>query len=332
MLLLILSLLLAAAPVAAAPPTAAPETLRVAPESLKVALAAADTLPMHLAPDGQAAATGSGPERLIEPAGVAADAFGRVYVSDAGLHRLVRYDARGAWMDEAGALGNDPGMLRRPGSVAALGSFGVAVLDRENRRIVSYDLNGRLAGTLVDLDDRALSDRLGHVDPVSLAADKGGAMVLADADRDRLLVFDFSGRLIRELGGFGPRPGSFRGISGVAITPRGELVTVERVNARVQRLEAGGRAIASWPLDVGAGRGGLSVAVDDSARIAVADEPTGRLWVFDRSGRVLATARGLAAPRALAFNHAGALLVAEARAGRVSRYALVPTGAGARSR
>jgi len=316
----------------AAVPGATPETLRVAPESLRVALAAGDTLPMRLMPDGQAAASGSGPERLIEPAGVAADAFGRVYVSDAGLHRLVRYDARGTWMDEAGALGSDPGMLRRPGSVAALGSFGVAVLDRENRRIVSYDLNGRLAGTLVDLDDRAFADRVGRVDPICLAADKGGAMVLADADRDRLLVFDFSGRFIRELGGFGPRPGSFRGLSGVAITPRGELVTVERVNARVQRLEAGGRAIASWPLDIGAGRGGLSVAADDSARIAVADEPTGRLWVFDRNGRVLATAKGLAGPRALAFNHAGALLVAEARAGRVSRFALVPTGAGARGK
>jgi DNA-binding beta-propeller fold protein YncE len=287
---------------------------------------------MRLRPDGQAAVSGSGPERLIEPAGVAADAFGRVYVSDAGLHRLVRYDARGTWMDEAGALGSDPGMLRRPGSVAALGSFGVAVLDRENRRIVSYDLNGRLAGTLVDLDDRAFADRVGRVDPVCLAADKGGAMVLADADRDRLLVFDFSGRFIRELGGFGPRPGSFRGLSGVAVTPKGELVAVERVNARVQRLEAGGRAIASWPLDIGAGRGGLAVAVDDSARIAVADEPTGRLWVFDRNGRVLATANGLAGPRALAFSHAGALLVAEARAGRVSRYALVPAGAGARSK
>ena len=58
-----------------------------------------------------------------------------------------------------------------------------------------------------------------------------------------------------------------------------------------------------------------------SARVAIADEASGRLWIFDPDGRRLGALAGLAGPRALAFA-GGSLLVAEARAGRVVRIAL----------
>jgi len=286
--------------------------------------AVGDSLPLVLRPAGVVATSAAGRGQVIEPSGVATDAFGRVYVSDAALHRLQRFDARGLWLGEAGVLGSGPGELRRPGAVALLGTLSVAVLDRENRRIVTYDLFGRLIGVLVDLLDDALASEVGRIDPSALAADRGGALYLVDADRDRLLVFDFSGRFLRSVGGFGARPGSFRGLAGVATTPRGELVTAERANRRVQRLDAGGRVVATWPLVVRPGGAALPVAVDDSSRVAVADEAGGRLWVFDGRGRPLAALAGLDGPRALAFAPDGTLLVAEASAGRVSRLKLVP--------
>jgi sugar lactone lactonase YvrE len=124
------------------------------------------------------------------------------------------------------------------------------------------------------------------------------------------------------IGGLGTRPGSFRGLRGLAVSPRGELVCTERGNARVQRLTAGGRALASWPIDVKPGRALLPAAIDDSARVAVADEATGRLWMFDARGGLLARTEGLAGPRALAFASDGTLLVAEARGGIVRRWRL----------
>jgi sugar lactone lactonase YvrE len=294
---------------------------RTGPDSAAVPAdtAAADTLPLRLARTA-AVAPGEGVAGLVEPAGVAVDAFGRIYVTDAGLNRVQRYDAAGVWLGGAGTLGSDPGQLRRPGAVGALGNFGVAVLDRENRRVVSYDLQGRLLGTLIDLGAPPLSDDLGYVDPVALACDRGGAVVIADADRDRLLTFDFSGRYLRAIGGFGGHGASFRSLSGIACGPHGELVTSDRAHRRVQRLDAGGRVLGGWALAAGAGRGALPVAVDDAGRVAVADEITGRLWLFDAGGRLLARAEGCAAPRALAFAPDGTLLVAESRAARVSRW------------
>ncbi|MEO5880476.1 MAG: NHL repeat-containing protein [Candidatus Eisenbacteria bacterium] len=260
--------------------------------------------------------------RLVEPAGLAIDAFGRFVVSDAAAHRVLRYDKDGSWLGQEGALGSDPGQLRRPTAVATLGSLGVAVLDSENRRVISYDLQGRRIGVLVDLKAAALLAVTGRIDAITLAADRGGALFVADAARDRILVFDFSGRFLRELGGYGTRSGAFRGLSGLATTPRGELAACERGGRRVQQLDAGGRVVRSWPLPVAPGRAPLAVAADDSARVAVADGVSGGLWIFDRLGRLWAARYDLDEPRALAFAPDGTLLVVEAATGRVRRFSL----------
>jgi sugar lactone lactonase YvrE len=264
---------------------------------------------------------------VVDPAGVATDAFGRVWISDAQLHRIQRFDRDGRWLGEAGALGSDVGQLRRPGSVAPLGAANMAVLDRENRRVLVYDLFGRLQGVRLDLAAEALESQTGRIDPGVLATDRGGALVITDPARERLLVFDTSGNLVRTLGGFGARVGFFRGLRGVAAAPRGELVVTERLNARVQRLDAGGRPVGSWPLSIDArASGALPIALDERGRVAVADETAGRLWLFDARGRRLAQEEGLSRPRALAFAPDGTLLVVEGNPARLRRFELAAPG------
>ncbi|HTK31596.1 MAG TPA: NHL repeat-containing protein [Candidatus Saccharimonadaceae bacterium] len=319
-MLVLLTVALAAAWAA---PAAGRDSTAARPDSAVVA-----ALPFRLALRDTAAISRPNGAELGEPSGLVVDAFGRLFVCDAALNRVQRYDGQGRWLGSSGTLGNDPTQLRRPGGLGLLGALRLAVLDCENRRVVAYDLFGKLDGVWADFTTRDLEDAIGRVDPIALASDRGGAVVVADRERDRLLAFDFSGRFQREIGGYGARPGSFRGLAGVAFAPHGELVTAERVGARVQRLDAGGRVVASWPLHVGPGRGALAIAVDDSSRIAIADEQSGRVTVFDRTGRVLAERDDFAAPRALAFGPDGALLVAEAGAARVRRFTLEPAAAG----
>ena len=276
--------------------------------------------PFRLVPETTLAARTGTAAVVEQPAGIAVDAFGRVVVSDAALHRIQQIEPGGAPRWQAGTLGSDAGEMRRPTSVAPLGTLELAVLDVENRRVVAYDLFGRLQNVRVDLAALEQNDPVGRIDPIAMASDRGGALMLADAERDRLLAFDFAGRLIGTVGGIGTKPGSFRGLRGLAVTPRGELVTAERGNARVQRLTSGGRALESWPIAVAPGRARLAVAADDSGRVAVADEITGRLWLFARGGAVLARLEGLEGPSALAFSGGRELLVAEARGGRVRRF------------
>ena len=275
--------------------------------------------------------------------GLACDAFGRVWLSDVSGHRIVRLDEAGAVVDQTGALGSDPGQFRRPGSLAMAGALGVAVLDVENRRVTLYDHHLRLLGAAVDLAAAALEDRIGRVTPVGLAADRGGALVVADAERDRLLVFDFAGTYQHELGGFGSRAGGFSGLAGVAAAGRGMLVTIERPRARprkgaaadslvgrsrVQWLDAAGRIVLSawtpaWA--AGAGETALALAVDDSGRVAIAGERSGEWCLLAADGRVLARRSGFAAPTAIAFAPDGRVLVAESGAARIVRLDARPT-------
>jgi len=328
--LALLLLLPEAAPAGSARAARASESKEASSADSSRAGAETDSLPLVLGNPVMLARNAAGPGRVVEPSGVAVDAFGRVYVSDAALHRLQRYDARGAWLGESGGLGSDPGQMRHPDAVTTLGTLSVAVLDEGNRRVLSYDLFGRLQSTLISFDD--LEDELGRLDPADLAADRGGAVYVADAERERLLVFDFSGRYLRTLGGLGNKPGAFRGLAGVGVSRRAEIVTAERANARVQRLDAGGRVLAAWPIPATGSWGRLPVAVDDSGRVAVADEASGNLWVFDAGGHLVASLRGLEGPRSLAFARDGTLLVAEAASGRVRRFSLEgnPRGGAAR--
>ena len=317
---------------AAGAPTAA--------DSLAGVLAPADSLQLR----ERGAYTGDAARPLAEPSGVLCDAFGRVWVSDAALHKLRRWDANGQPLDEAGALGSEPGQFRRPGALVRMGSLGVAVLDVDNRRVSAYDHHLRLLGAAVDLADPALEERIGRVTPVSLASDRGGAFYVADAERDRILVFDYAGTFQRELGGFGGHAGGFSGLMAIATGAHGNLITAERprgrarkpsagdstlARVRVQWLDAGGRVMASvwtpaWA--AGAGETAMSLAVDDAGRVALAGERSGELVVLSPTGARLARLGGLASPRALAFTADGALLVAEAGAARVRRLVLEPAG------
>jgi hypothetical protein len=279
---------------------------------------------------------------LVEPDGVLSDAFGHIWVSDASLHKLRRWRADGVPLDETGALGSDPTEFRRPGALARVGALGVAVLDLENRRVTTYDYNLRLLSIAVDLAAADLEARVGTVRPLSLASDRGGALYVVDAERDRILVFDYAGAFQREIGGYGGRSGGFNGLTGVAVSARGRLITVERprprskrvdpsdstiARARIQWLEAGGRLITSvWspPLAAGASELSVAIATDAIGRVAIAAERSGEVCVLSPDGAPIARLTGLASPRALAFADDGTLLVAVTGAARVRRWTLEP--------
>lgn len=281
---------------------------------------------------------------LRRPAGVAVDAFGRITVADEERHTLERFAPDGRWLESTGALGSEPGRFRRPGSLAALGSLGIAVHDRDNRRIVAYDQHLRRIGIVADFTSESFTARFGRVDPVAMTADAGGAVLVADADRDRLLAFDFAGAFVREIGGFGGRSGAFQGLAALTAGARGGFVTLESgsrpkraragapaaapARARIQWFDAGGSVLGSAWLDWASAesREG-AIAVDAAGRIAVANAVTGEVRLLSPEGRTLAIVQALARPSALAFGADGALWVAETAAARVRSFTLAPASA-----
>lgn len=283
-----------------------------------------DTLPFELRRAGGFERLSADPSRPVEPAGLTFDSFGRVYVSDAALRRLVRFAADGHVLGETGALGDGAGGLRRPGAVATAGVLQVVLLDEENHRIVTYDLLGHVQGQGIDLDAALEAGNAAPARPVGLASDRSGALYVADADGDRILVFDLAGNLTRELAGPGERGPALRGVAGVAVSRRGDVFVSEHVPGRIVRLDPTGARRASWLLPDSTGAERLPLAVDDSLRVACADPAHARVWVFDAQGRPLAKAEHVEGVSALAFARDGALWIAERGTRRLARYTLVP--------
>jgi DNA-binding beta-propeller fold protein YncE len=302
---------------------------------LLLVLAAAAT-PVAARPDSLRAAMPGDTltERLRRPVGLAVDPLGQLWVSDDERHALSRFSAAGRWLDETGALGSEPGRFRRPGAVTALGALGVAVLDRENLRVVAYDSHARLLGVLVDWRASESEQRLGRVDPVTMAADQGGALLVGDRDRERLLEYDFRGVLLGERGGLGAAPGAIEGIAALAAGPGGMRVVLERgrrprrrepgstpaATSRVQWWDATGQVLRTATLPwARPDDGDLAVAVSPAGETAVANAASGEVVVFGTDGSERLRIAGCARPVALAFAGDGDLWVAEADAARVRR-------------
>eukprot|EP00095_Tigriopus_kingsejongensis_P011158 maker-scaffold259_size234575-snap-gene-1.18 protein:Tk11158 transcript:maker-scaffold259_size234575-snap-gene-1.18-mRNA-1 annotation:"tripartite motif-containing protein 3" len=95
------------------------------------------------------------------------------------------------------------------------------------------------------------------VEPVDLAVDGEGHILVADTGVGSVLVFDYSGELLRSIGSKGSGKGQFKDISAVCIAPSGEIVVAD---SRIQVFTPDGKFQREiYPQGKGKGRyGGLT--------------------------------------------------------------------------
>ena len=155
------------------------------------------------------------------------------------------------------------------------------------------------------------------VDKVLAAAiTPGGAVLVSDEEREKVLRFDGKGQL---LGSFPPNDAAKRKVTRILVDGEGAILMLDREEKTVRVWDEAGKPLRS------VGPAGLKkpvdVAVDPFRNLYVADEELGVL-VFDPQGRPLATlsAPELRRPRALTLDPAGAVLVYDDRAERVLRF------------
>ncbi|MEM8709577.1 MAG: NHL repeat-containing protein [Planctomycetota bacterium] len=234
-------------------------------------------------------------------------------------HRAQAHDLRGEQpikISELFGFGERLGMLRTPVGVY-LGSEGTDLLitDRGNRRLTRASLdvtpdqpieqNPELETVLDALDLESFGIDPGDVTRVHAAGQEGpGLIAIVDHASDKVALFNDGLELVGRIGGSDADP--IVGISGVAATPGGTLLVLDRFGA------------------------GSPEGSDESADPkGVADARGGRVLELSLEGEVLSSFGGgtLVDPAAVVA-HGDRAWVADAARDRIEIYRRQPSGAG----
>lgn len=255
---------------------------------------------------------------FVEPAGIALNSKGHIYVFHRGKHPLMEFDASGKFLRSiADDLFVSPHMVRIDAEdniwTTDVGSHVVLELSPEGRVLLAL---GRM---------RIPGDDVLHFNqPTDVAWDREGNIYVTDGyGNSRVLKFDKFGRVLLGWGMKGTGPGQFDTPHAIVID--GDQVYIgDRENARIQIFDTSGHFLREWKLGHPYG---LLLTADHF--IFMADAEAGRILKIDRSGKVVGIFQGPQPgqgphfdPHQIAIDKDASLFSAEVLGWRAEKYRL----------
>ena len=220
-------------------------------------------------------------EHLVEPAGIAVNSKGHIYVFHRGKHPLMEFDSSGKFLRSiADELFVTAHMVRVDSEdniwTADIGSHVVLKLSPEGRVLLTL---GRM---------RIPGDDVLHFNqPTDVAWDRDGNIYVTDGyGNSRVLKFDKYGRPLLGWGMKGSGPGQFDTPHTIVID--GDLVYVgDRENARIQIFDRNGGFLRQRSLGHPFG-----LVITPDHVLYMGDAIAGRILKIDPQGRVLGSFTG----------------------------------------
>ena len=136
---------------------------------------------------------GDSPHQMMQPAGIATDDSGNIYVSSD--HKLQKFTSTGELIKCVGRKGGKEGEFDGPRGLTLCDNL-VCVCDCKNHRIQVFDLDLNFVRSIGSRG----SGRGEFGAPFDVKFDTAGNMYVADGGNWRVQVMDSSGRFIREFG------------------------------------------------------------------------------------------------------------------------------------
>jgi sugar lactone lactonase YvrE len=245
---------------------------------------------------------------LTNPAGVAVDASGNVYIADTINNQIVKVTPAGV-SSVLTTTGLSPA-LSLPIGLAIDGSGNLYIADSGNSRVVK--VAGGI-GTVVDMGSVVLSSSVG------IAVDASGNLYVADTGDNQIVEIPAGGSAaVLSISGLGT---ALNIPSGLAVDAAGNLYIADSGNNRIVTVTAGGAGSAlsitglSTPLDTPRG-----VAVDGLGTIYIADTNNGRIVMVTPAGAGSVLSTGsltLISPIGVAVDFSSAVSVADTNHNRI---------------
>jgi DNA-binding beta-propeller fold protein YncE len=280
---------------------------------------------------------GTGSGQFSQPADVAVDAEGNLYVVDTLNHRVQKFTPEGG-VTMFGEVGSDPGQFANPRSRdyevddgpwgIGIGADGnVYVADTWNHRVQKF-------GPDLEFDlEFGAGDLFG---PRDIAIDPDGNVLVVDTGNKRIVKYTSDGVLVESFGTPGDGPAQFDEPSSISLAPNGDIYVADYWNQRIQHFNAEFQyvdqiEISSW------GSQGITdrayVAAADDNIVLATDPANGQILVFQRTADQEPTWEQLAAwriptdvgttrPVGITVNAQGQVYISDSIASQVVRVPL----------
>ena len=167
---------------------------------------------------------------LERPAGLTI-ADEKLFVADAGQHRVLVFNLQGQRVGQFGQRGMAPGEFNYPTHLARDTNGNLFVTDSMNARVQILDRQtGQPRGVIGRLGDGSGQ----FSKPKGVAVDQAGHVYVVDAAFDNIQIFDQQGRFLLAFGSLGAQPGEFWLPAGIAIDREDRIYVADSYNHRVQ--------------------------------------------------------------------------------------------------
>jgi streptogramin lyase len=227
------------------------------------------------------------PQTLKLPIDVAVGPRGEIFLSDAELALVLKYDSAGKPTGELGRGGE----LKRPAGVAYNRVNGwLYVVDVLQHAVLAYDPGG----TLKTRFGRRGAGNGEFNFPTNITVDARGRLYVTDSLNFRVQIFDPEGNFIRAFGRPGDTLGDFAKPKGIAIDSEGHIYIVEGLYDTVVIFDQEGRLLLNFGSPGNApGHFWLAtgIFIDAQDRIYVADSYNNRIQIFQYLKENAANAR-----------------------------------------
>ncbi|HEY65035.1 MAG TPA: hypothetical protein G4O02_10740 [Caldilineae bacterium] len=268
---------------------------------------------------------GSDLGQFLQPRGLAVDQTGRVFVADAGNHRVVRLSPEGEPELAFGSQGEGDGQFLEPFDLVVEPDGNVVVLDATAQRLQRFTSDGQFLASF--------GRELAMYRPRGLGIDSKGNLYVADTGGVRLLRLSPEGVVLQQWGGRGAEIGAGQPVD-AAVGPDGAAYLVEAETGLLWRLAPDGD-VRSWTAIKRASTlDGPHLAIGPSGLIYVTDPELWRVMVYDPGGVPVAQfgESGMGPgqflkPVGLAVGPDGRIYVADSQACRVQAFAALEAAA-----